>query len=295
MKIISKLKNVVKGLPVVGSIFTFVVRRKLLNKYKGLLEKNLDLKNKYKGKRCFILGNGPSLKNQNQSGLQKEIVFTVNWMMKSPLYEQLKPKFHVIVDSESFKFDVTSDDGKELVNEYRKLNTKEFKPTCIFSVKNLQNIKKFGLDKFLDIRYVLPALTMNEDFKKEINMCGLIPSGQNVIHTAIYCAIYMGFTEIYLLGCDMTGFMQYLETDRTIENNEYGHVYKYSENYKKFQEKLKTTRDNEFMITAYSKTFQIFKAIRKYADSRSIKIINLTKGGILDVFPKQRYEDIIKI
>ena len=46
----------------------------------------------------FIIGNGPSLKYYDLNKLNSEIVFTVNFMMKSEYFRTLKPNYHVLAD-----------------------------------------------------------------------------------------------------------------------------------------------------------------------------------------------------
>lgn len=41
------------------------------------------------------------------------------------------------------------------------------------------------------------------------------------------------------------------------------------------------------MITGY-------KAAKKYADAHNIKIINCTRGGMLEVFPRMKLEDVLR-
>ncbi|WP_222862399.1 hypothetical protein, partial [Campylobacter concisus] len=47
-------------------------------KYKEVILKNINLKDKHKGKRCFILGSGPSIKSEDLKPLKNEIVFALN-------------------------------------------------------------------------------------------------------------------------------------------------------------------------------------------------------------------------
>ena len=54
----------------------FFFERTILNKHRQLLI-NSELRNIYKGQRCFVLGNGPSLNSQKIELLKDEIVFMV--------------------------------------------------------------------------------------------------------------------------------------------------------------------------------------------------------------------------
>ena len=66
------------------------------------MSKNRSLKNIHSGKRCFIIGNGPSLKHYDLSKLTNEFVFTVNYMMRSVYFETLRPNYHFFFDPNIF-------------------------------------------------------------------------------------------------------------------------------------------------------------------------------------------------
>lgn len=68
-----------------------------------ILAGNIKFKDKYKGKRCFIVGTGPSLKEQDLSVLKNKLVFTVNSGFKLKDFEALNTDFHVYVDSMYFQ------------------------------------------------------------------------------------------------------------------------------------------------------------------------------------------------
>jgi hypothetical protein len=136
--------------------------------------------------------------------------------------------------------------------------------------------------------------TLTKDFSGEIDLSKNIPSSQNVVQAAIFAAIYMGFKEIYLIGCDMTSIFLTFEANIEGEQEitkEY-HAYKYSESEKKSMLKAIKRHDNEFLLTEYAKTFSIYKQIQTYALKRNIQIINATPGGGLDVFERVKYENI---
>jgi hypothetical protein len=52
-------------------------------KRKGYQKRLRDLRDKHKGKRCFIIGNGPSLKNMDISKLKNEITIGSNGIYKN--------------------------------------------------------------------------------------------------------------------------------------------------------------------------------------------------------------------
>ena len=66
------------------------------NSIKEELKANKLLKDKYKGKRCFILGNGPSLNYFNLEPLKSEFVFCTNEFIRYPKIGDIQPDFYVI-------------------------------------------------------------------------------------------------------------------------------------------------------------------------------------------------------
>ena len=58
-------------------------------KYKDLLLNNIKLKNIHKGERCFILGSGPSIINEDIMQLQNEIVFALNNFYVHPDFSKI--------------------------------------------------------------------------------------------------------------------------------------------------------------------------------------------------------------
>lgn len=57
-------------------------------------------KNKYKGKRCFIIGNGPSLVKKDLDKLENEYTFAANMIYHSFKSTKWRPTFYTIADIE---------------------------------------------------------------------------------------------------------------------------------------------------------------------------------------------------
>ncbi len=119
------------------------------------IKDNAQFKNKYAGKRCFILGNGPSLKEQDLSLLKDEYVFTVNQITRHPDYEKIKSNFHFYTDSMFFGLKKDCPEEMDLYREMLKLNTKDNRPVVFFAQEGDQFSKDFGLDKELDLHYLI--------------------------------------------------------------------------------------------------------------------------------------------
>ena len=284
--------NINKGENVVWEVVYFF--RNLFDKsYKDTLIKNNKYKNIHKGKRCFILGNGPSLsKYNNLKLLENEIVFTVNQFYRSELFEIVKPNYHVMVDPLFFSLNPNDPIEYDTLNRMQELQCYS-NLTCIFPYTSKEYVEKNGLSH-KDVTYIHSRYRMHDNYKKDIRMDRCLPQVQNVVHAAIYCAIFMGFSEIYLMGCDMTGFLTNFIKDEADFDVEKEHVYSYTENEKKRMIKVRNNNNNETMLKAYGVTFAIFRNIYEYCKRKNIQIYNASIGGALDNLPRIKYEEIFR-
>ncbi len=66
------------------------------------IQENVKLKDSCQGKRCFILGNGPSIKKEDLNLLADEIVFTVNDMYLYEQFNRLNTNYHLLFDPAYF-------------------------------------------------------------------------------------------------------------------------------------------------------------------------------------------------
>lgn len=254
-------------------------------KYKRILIKNNKYKEKYRGKRCFILGNGPSLKTQDLSSLKDEYTFAVNNFVISELFDQIKPTFYVITDSNFF-----DPEKATIYKTLLSIGDQKYKPICIFPVKKKEMLENIGLAQKLEIIY-----TLTEYDKRTMNVIDLsswVPKSFNVVLNALYAAISMGFSEIYLLGVDMTGITAIY--DETGIKKDGGHFFDGKRELDVHYKKLVNSRDNEFMLIVYSKVFAKFRLAKEYAQKHGIKIVNLTPRGALDIFPLGDLNSVLK-
>ena len=108
------------------------------------------------------------------------------------------------------------------------------------------------------------------DFSKDLTV-GSGGTGTVVIDIALQAIYYMGFEEVYLLGCDC---------DYTREHHFHGEPM-WDPNIQKVMDRF-----TDMVFPAYEITKQAFEE-----DNR--KIINCTVGCKLEIFERARLEDII--
>lgn len=145
-------------------------------------------KNIYAGKRCFIIGNGPSLTYQDLQKLynEKEICFGVNRIYFAYEYTDWRPDYYVACDYFIIKKDTRI---------IQQLNTNKF-------IRHLYNENLFdGQKDIYEYRGLVESKSgvgFSDDIVKGVCI------GRTVVYDAIQIAAYMGFSEIYLLGVDMS-------------------------------------------------------------------------------------------
>ena len=254
------------------------------------MSKNSELQNKHKGKRCFIVGNGPSLKHYDLNKLTNEYVFTVNYMMKSDDFKTLNPNYHLFFDPIVFGLNPEKEDDNKIIELIASTLESNASMTYIIPYRRRSNFDElFPNHKFI---YIYNYKTYTPLLKKSASLHRITPGFQNVILYAINSAIYMGFKEIYLMGVDMTGFLEHFEHN-TI-NDQWGHFYEKSEDEKEKIIKILSEKniDNEFYLKTYGKTFEHIKLMQKNALAKKVKLFNASQHGALDVIPRVDYEKI---
>ena len=235
--------------------------------------KNLaTLKNKYKGKRCFIIGNGPSLKAEDLDKLKNEYTFAFNRIYYMFDQTEWRPSFYCTQDIK-----IAQSSWKEIQDNIT--------TPYIFAPINLKwyygvelNTGYYFNQKQTEKETDLPLFS--EDIVKEIGV------GNTVAYTAMQIAVYMGFTEIYLLGVDHNFKVSQDMNGNVIVDNS---VKDY------FCDKYNEDKENLFIPKLDISTLSYISA-RKYIDEhQNVKIYNATRGGKLEVFERKDFDSLFKI
>lgn len=235
---------------------------------------NQKFKDRHRGKRCFILGTGPSLGDLPKSffsSLSDETIFAVNSLYKADFASCIYPDYYVLVDTKYLG--VSSGEYSNICQKFL-----ANPPVLITDYRAKNKVK--GLDGFSDVLWLhqkhYPVNSMRVDISRNSSIT------MNVIGTAIQSAIYMGFSEIYLLGCDYNAFC----------NFGYGHCYDDTEETKK----LKQPHYNlGFYLKYYWLTTEFHYLLRKCADSNGVNIVNLTERSLLDAYERRSLETVFSL
>lgn len=262
---------------------------------KQRLKENKKFCNKYEGERCFILGNGPSLNDMDFSLLSDEITFSVNQLPRNQQFEQLNTNFHFWADERFFCLDDTVPHDAEVLKIMKNVNTKNNKPVVFYKYTAYDMVKKYALDQVLDIHYYHELYFSQKDdvMKRKVDFTHFVPKFPTVVQYIICMAVYMGFSEIYLLGCDCTGFLNNAQA-RLNHSQKLKYGYSMSENEICRMEKVIRNIPIEEELQWSVDIFKTYRELNQYCIANNVFLANATNGGLLDSIPRVSLEDILK-
>lgn len=245
-----------------------------------ILSRNSFLKDKYKGKCCFVLGNGPSLNEVDLSRLDGEITIVMNYFNKNPILKTWQPTVYCAADPSDC---YTHGEVESMRDVSKKIFPKE---GFFFPLSTKQILEKndlFPKDKtyYLKISKNFEIWNVN---KEDIDLTQKTVSVQTTAILGIILALYMGCKKVYLLGMD-NDWLAYPKISLM------PHFYQTSENdVKTFStNSWKYKKNIEVVLTM----FKQYEKIHEYAIKRNIEIINITENSFLDEFTRAKFEDII--
>lgn len=229
------------------------------------------LKGIYAGKRCFIIGNGPSLSSEDLDKLKDEYTFAANRIYDIFDQTDWRPTFYLAVDDSFLKENLDKLDSYELGHMFMPINEKQAsghpinKLTRIYFGDNYFNV----YDKAWNKQSSYVSVDVSDHFS----------DGFTVTFESIQLAIYMGFTEIYLLGVDFHYSVTYdadgkMHVDPNVQDYFSGKSYPAS-------------------LQNYLSNLHAYTMAREYCDNHNIVIKNATRGGKLEVFDRTSLEEII--
>jgi len=243
----------------------------------NILKKNKVFANYHRGKRCFIIGSGPSLKEQNLLLLKNELNIAVNNLFHHENIQEISPKYWICADP--YYFNLHKGEVLPVINAIEKkgIITNLFLPYSNYGKIYIQSANFYNIHYF------------NYDFSKTIDdnidfTQGILPYGQNSICVALMLALYLGCNPIHLIGCDHTwwGWNQ-----EEYKNN---HIPYFTGGVSEREMSLDYSFDL-IKSTIYVQKYQYLQ-LKKYAEKRGFDIYNSTNGGYLDVFKRSKYEQL---
>lgn len=240
-------------------LLLYVKRFNLLLRNRQEIKGNVEIKKQKRSNKCFIIGLGPSLKNIDLSKLDGDIIVTNRFNLVENA-ENFDPVAYVIIDNLFYNREYK----KDLLEAIKAFPGTFF----VFNGTYKNNLDKKILDKTKHafIYYWNGFLDGERD---NIDLTKVLPIMSNVTCAAEFVALYMGYSEINLLGCDFNSFA-------SLKKN---HVYK-DDN----EDRLWTMSNELFQ---YSFAADLHCQLDKYSRKHGQRIYNITEGSLIDAYERR--------
>lgn len=230
-----------------------------------------DFKDKHKGKRAFILGNGPSLNLCDLGLLKNELTFGVNSIFLNYEHMDYDPTYYVVEDV------LVAEDRAEEINVYNG-------PIKLFG----NYLRHHGITESENTLWI--NVRMRYDDYPEFpyfsrNALKMLWTGGTVTYLCMQLAYYMGFSEVYLVGFD--------------------HSYKIPPDFHVNGNQILSTSDdpNHFHPDYFGKGYRwhdpmlgrmekSYRSAKRVYDGAGRRIFNATVGGKLEIFDRIDYQSL---
>jgi hypothetical protein len=234
----------------------------LLNKenIKGLQK----FKNIHMNERCFIIGNGPSLRSMNLNLIHNEYAFGLNRIYL--LFDKyiFRPTYFVSINNlvlQQFSSEIIALDMPKFID---------------------WNMRKYYPDNHETINFLKLGLGLKDKFAKDIT--SQISSGGTVTYVAMQLAYWMGFKEVILIGVDHNfsdkGTPNKTEVRKSNVDENHFHP-----NY--------FPKGSKWQLPDLLRSEIAYRLAKEAFEDDGRRILDATVGGKLQVFPKVNFEDII--
>jgi hypothetical protein len=257
-----------------------ILRDSLMREYGSVLQRNEIFRDLHAGRRCFVIGNGPSLKEQDLSPLKGELTFVTNSFYRHPVVgEAWQPSYYFLSDPCYF------DDSADL-SEFAQMTSRiESAPFFVPYFARDFLAKTSALPSQRTFLVAAQGGLEEELWRKKPDLTALMPGAQTVVQLAIMTAMFMGCSKIYLLGLDHDWLSHGGEhinfySEQAIDSQPDGNLNGWQ--YKPLMESVLTM-------------WEIYEKLEQLARADGITIFNATRGGFLDVFERANYEDAVII
>ncbi len=219
----------------------------------------LALKDKHKGERCVIIGNGPSLNKMDLSPLKNEITFGLNRIYLLFPRIDFQPTYYATMD-ENMSIQFHHEISQLLMPKFINWSLRKY-------YRDSDNCN------FVRISY-------NPHFSTDLTRG--FWSGASVTFMAMQIAYYMGFKEVILIGVDHS-FKESGISGKPIKatGNDVNH---FSPDY--------FANGSVWLLPNFKQNEWAYSMAKEVFESEGRRIMDATVDGNLTIFPKTDYESL---
>lgn len=219
--------------------------------------------NVHKGERCFIVANGPSIRNTDLTFLNNEISLGLNRIYLNFARSSYRPTYFVSVN--------------ELVLEQF---SKEIAALAMPKFINWNRRKLFNREDD-SIVYLKSRLVFEDNFQSDLSLPMVF--GGTVTFTALQLAYYMGFAKIIIIGLDHhyveNGTPNEVETRKEISDQSH-----FSTNY--------FPAGTKWQLPDLRRSEIDYQIARSYFEKNHREILDATIDGHCQIFKKVSFDSL---
>jgi hypothetical protein len=230
-------------------------------------------KNKHWGKRCFIIGNGPSLKIADLDQLKGEITFACNKIYLAFDQTDWRPTYYSVLDV------LVAENNKDKING---LNL------CKVFHEYVRPYMK-GADDIIWLHGLPdPVGDGNQEGKFSTDALKGVYGGWTVLYPQIQLAFYMGIRTIYLIGVDFS----FIVPERTGRTCASGDILEHQGEVNHFHPEYRKPGET-WTVPLLDLQYKAFLSARKTFEANGGVIINASRKTALDVFPCADFDTVM--
>ena len=259
-----------------------------------------------KGDTIFILGNGPSLKEQLENSwsiMASSPCICVNSFVDTDWYTKIKPCVFVLMDPVWFLSDrskIADPMRNKVETVFQNLFDKtEWNMDLIVPSynTNCEHLKQLEKNPFINILYVNVLNCSSYSNKKSMfelfNKNMLAAPALNVLNTATYLAIFWKYEKIILIGAD-SSWLEELSVDQktNVVYTEQKYFFGTLKRFCNIDSEYATPAKLHETLFYIRGAFEAYWLLREYADFNSVSVFNASKKSWIDAFERKSLEEL---
>lgn len=259
-------------------LMNFESRSKLSAEDYRLIKKSENLIKRHNNTRCFIIGAGSSIKEQDISKMEGEVIISVSNTFVHPDFSKIRPRYHVLPP-------LMKSHGRFYKEKFpvwlREMEAATGQAEMFFHIGDRKMIEENELFIGRIIHWVEYADSWDGDFDTTIDFAKLPPIW-SVSEVALTVALYMNFSKVYLVGMDHDWF-----------NGIFLYFYDHTKEHKLRPDINNLSYvDSEFQMRRHAEIFKKYKYLNQM--KKNIYNANANVKTYVDVFPKVEFESLFK-
>lgn len=229
------------------------------------------LRNLYRGRSGFVIGNGPSLQIEDLDQLVDQVTIASNRIYLSYNLTPFRPTFLTIIDN------ILAENSAD---ELRALPGKKYLASTLRDI-----VEPMPGAVYWNAESGAISHSMRRMFSPDARKC--IYAGHTITYNNLQIAYHLGLTTVYLIGMDFSFTLppkrqHHDYTEALVSEGEVNH---FLPNYRRPGEL--------WSMPDLARQEAAFLSAKEFYEANGRRIYNATRGGKLEVFPRVDFDEVI--